>query len=75
MGWKSTRTVSREDAELRIAEGLNDATDEQVANALEAMFGDEEGVNYSIGNVCCECGAPATNTLGTHCQEHEHLVF
>ena len=24
---------------------------------------------------CVECGAPATNTLGTFCQDHEHLVF
>ena len=24
---------------------------------------------------CSECGAPATNTQGTHCEEHEHLVF
>jgi len=26
---------------------------------------------------CSECGAPATNTTGTYCQEHEHehLVF
>lgn len=24
---------------------------------------------------CCECGKPATNTEGTFCQEHEHMVF
>ena len=75
MGWKSTVAVSREDGELRIAEGLQDATNEQIAGALEAMFGDQEGANYKIGNTCVECGALATNTLGSHCEEHEHMVF
>lgn len=25
--------------------------------------------------MCIECGVVATNTQGTHCEEHEHLVF
>ena len=25
--------------------------------------------------VCMECGAPATNTYGNLCDEHEHLIF
>ena len=25
--------------------------------------------------VCIECGEPATNTLGTHCEDHEYMVY
>jgi len=75
MGWKSTITVNRIDAESRIAGALRGATDEQVAEALEALCGEKEGANYMIANTCAECGAPATNTLGSHCEKHQHLVF
>ena len=34
-----------------------------------------ETCNPNAPRKCVECGAPATNTMGTHCEEHEHLVY
>jgi hypothetical protein len=50
MGWKSTITITREDA-LFIAKKALEAPelkDEELANALESLVGDRVGYNYTI---------------------------
>jgi hypothetical protein len=50
MGWKSTITVTREEALSLIYSRLEEASDKNLADALEAvMGGDEHGNNYAIG--------------------------
>lgn len=50
MGWKSTVTVTREEALSLIYAHLEEISDENLADVLEAvMGGDSHGYNYAIG--------------------------
>lgn len=50
MGYKSTAMLTRKDAILRMVQALMSPslTDEELADALEAMVGERECYNYSI---------------------------
>lgn len=49
MGWKSTTTITREEALNLIYIHLEDVSDENLADALEAVMGGEShGSNYTI---------------------------
>ena len=47
MGWKSTIDITRESAIQEIIDCLDEASDEQISEALEALTPDS-GHNYSI---------------------------
>lgn len=59
MGWKSTKTLSREEAIAIIAGNLHNLNNEQLENALGGMFGDDPtlphyGRNFRVQDTVSE---------------------
>ena len=53
MGWKSTKTLSRQEAIVLIVQNLYNLNNEQLENTLGGMFGDDPalphyGRNFSV---------------------------
>lgn len=47
MGWKSTTNITREDMLEAIEKRLYEATDSQLEEVMEDLYGDEKGMNFS----------------------------
>ena len=48
MGWKTSMEITREDATAEIQKHLLSASDEELADVLEGLFGNRKGYNFRI---------------------------